>query len=107
MWEYSWSSGNTYWDLAKCHPYLIKFIGSDDSDKAGVPRSGRAFVPGCGQVSPGAPAGVIVWAPSWLVVLFRNGSGQWLHGVQCAERSGHSHFGITNLGNRLSLPHTP
>lgn len=51
MWEARWVNRDTRWDQAKPHTVFVKFLNGDASDAAGVPRSGRAFVPGCGGVS--------------------------------------------------------
>lgn len=51
-WEKKWVENNTHWDQGKSHGALVKFL--DDKEavaKAGIPGSGTAFVPGCGQVS--------------------------------------------------------
>lgn len=50
MWEDRWVTGSTHWDKGASHEYLVQFLDSEESDKAGVVREGRAFVPGCGQV---------------------------------------------------------
>ena len=42
--------GTTPWDKGKSHSFLVEFLDSPDAEKAGVPTSGRALVPGCGQV---------------------------------------------------------
>lgn len=51
MWEDRWVTGSTFWDKGSSHEFLVEFLGSKESDEAGIPREGRAFVPGCGQVS--------------------------------------------------------
>lgn len=48
MWEHRWDSKNTQWDQGKVHPALAAFLASPKAKEAGIPTSGRAFVPGCG-----------------------------------------------------------
>lgn len=49
MWEHRWTTGATGWDKGSSHDYLVDFLNSDEADKAGIPHTGAAFVPGCGQ----------------------------------------------------------
>ncbi|CAK9786981.1 Thiopurine S-methyltransferase [Cutaneotrichosporon oleaginosum] len=49
MWEHRWDSKNTAWDQGKVHPALAAFLESQAAVDAGIPTTGRAFVPGCGQ----------------------------------------------------------
>lgn len=42
--------GNTGWDQGSSHPELVKLLNSPESDDLGVPKQGRALVPGCGMV---------------------------------------------------------
>lgn len=51
-WEKKWVDNNIHWDQGKSHGALVRFL--DDAEataKAGIPKDGCAFVPGCGQVS--------------------------------------------------------
>lgn len=51
-WEKKWVDKSTHWDQGKSHGVLVRFLDdADASAKAGVPKSGTAFVPGCGLVS--------------------------------------------------------
>ncbi|WWD22619.1 hypothetical protein CI109_107112 [Kwoniella shandongensis] len=48
IWEERWQQGRTGWDQSSSHPFLTQFLASARSDELGVPRTGRALVPGCG-----------------------------------------------------------
>ncbi|WVR03034.1 hypothetical protein IAU60_000023 [Kwoniella sp. DSM 27419] len=48
-WEERWQQGRTGWDQAKSHPALVSLIQSDRADQLGIPKRGRALVPGCGK----------------------------------------------------------
>lgn len=49
-WEGKWATKTTGWDQGHSHPALLKLLDSDEAKKAGIPKTGRAFVPGCGLV---------------------------------------------------------
>ncbi|OCF42498.1 hypothetical protein I317_03614 [Kwoniella heveanensis CBS 569] len=41
--------GRTGWDQSHSHKTLVSFLNSAQADELGVPREGRALVPGCGK----------------------------------------------------------
>lgn len=43
--------GRTGWDQQSAHPALVALLSGPRADELGVPKSGRAVVPGCGRVS--------------------------------------------------------
>ncbi|WWC57494.1 uncharacterized protein I303_100026 [Kwoniella dejecticola CBS 10117] len=47
-WEERWQEGRTGWDQSKSHLSLTSLLRSSLVDQLGIPRSGRALVPGCG-----------------------------------------------------------
>lgn len=45
------AQGRTPFDQSAAHPAFVKFLRSDTASELGVPKSGKALVPGCGRVS--------------------------------------------------------
>ncbi|AAW41015.1 hypothetical protein CNBA5080 [Cryptococcus deneoformans B-3501A] len=48
-WEERWAQGRTAFDQSAAHPVFVKFLKSDIARELGVPKSGKALVPGCGR----------------------------------------------------------
>ncbi|KIR53760.1 hypothetical protein I315_03885 [Cryptococcus gattii Ru294] len=49
VWEERWAQGRTLFDQSAAHPAFVKFLKSDTASELGVPKSGKALVPGCGR----------------------------------------------------------
>ncbi|WVQ64217.1 uncharacterized protein L199_002379 [Kwoniella botswanensis] len=47
-WEERWKEGRTGWDQSHSHLSLVSLLRSDLIDKMGIPKKGKALVPGCG-----------------------------------------------------------
>ncbi|OWT37741.1 hypothetical protein J008_00561 [Cryptococcus neoformans] len=48
-WEERWAQGRTPFDQSAAHPAFARFLKSDIARDLGVPKSGKALVPGCGR----------------------------------------------------------
>ncbi|WWC90293.1 uncharacterized protein L201_005226 [Kwoniella dendrophila CBS 6074] len=47
-WEERWQEGRTGWDQSQSHASLVSLLKSDKAGELGIPKKGKALIPGCG-----------------------------------------------------------
>jgi hypothetical protein len=84
----------TPWDQKKAHTEIVELFLGGRGDELGLPKTGKALVPGCGTVS----SGTVFHSITRIIQL---GSSEWIRGLIQAVEGSAVGFNISN-GNKLT-----